>query len=176
LIVHAFNARDHAVDLLDAGTIDAAVGVPPTHTDSRILTRPVLRDEFVTIVGKDNPAARRGMDIKTYLALSHVLVSPEGDRHGVVDQALAQRGKKRSLGLTLPQMFVAPEVIGRTYMTATVMRRVALSSSASRRLVLFPPPIELPEVVFDLFWHRRSDSHPGQQWFRNLIASLAAAL
>jgi DNA-binding transcriptional LysR family regulator len=176
LIVHAFNARDHAIDLLDAGTIDAAVGVPPTHTDSRILTRPVLRDEFVTIVSKDNPAARRGMDIKTYLALSHVLVSPEGDRHGVVDQALAQRGKKRSLGLTLPQMFVAPEVIGRTYMTATVMRRVALSSSASRRLVLFPPPIELPEVVFDLFWHRRSDSHPGQQWFRNLIASLAAAL
>ena len=79
LIVHAFNARDHAVDLLHAGTIDAAVGVPPTHTDSRILTRPVLRDEFVTIVSKDNPAARRGMDIKTYLALSHVLVSPEGD-------------------------------------------------------------------------------------------------
>jgi hypothetical protein len=30
--------------------------------------------------------------------------------------------------------------------------------------------------VFDLFWHRRSDSHPAQQWFRNLIASLAAAL
>jgi DNA-binding transcriptional LysR family regulator len=65
---------------------------------------------------------------------------------------------------------------GRTHMTATVMKRVALSSSASRRLVLFPPPIALLEVVFDLIWHRRSDSHPGQQWFRSLIVSLAAAL
>jgi DNA-binding transcriptional LysR family regulator len=176
LIVHGFSARDHAVDLLDAGTIDVAVGVPPTPTDGRILTRPVLRDEFVTIVSKDNPAARRGMDIKTYLALSYVLVSPEGDRHGVVDQALAQRGKKRSLGLTLPQMFVAPAVIARTHMTATVMKRVALSSPASRGLVLFPPPIALPEVEFDLIWHRRSDLHPGQQWFRSLIVSLAAAL
>jgi DNA-binding transcriptional LysR family regulator len=176
LIVHAFNARDEAVDLLDTGTIDAAVGVPPTHTDGRILTRAVLRDEFVTIVSKDNPMARRGMDLKTYLALSHVLVSPEGDRHGVVDQALAQRGKKRSLALTVPQMFAAPAVIGRTHMTATVMKRVALNSAASRRLVLFPPPIALPEVVFDLIWHRRSDSHPGQQWFRSLLVSLAAAL
>lgn len=45
LNVHAFNDRDDAVNLLDAGAIDAAVGVPPTHADSRILTRPVLRDE-----------------------------------------------------------------------------------------------------------------------------------
>jgi DNA-binding transcriptional LysR family regulator len=56
------------------------------------------------------------------------------------------------------------------------MKRVALNSPASRRLVLFPPPIALPEVVFDLIWHRRSDLHPGQQWFRSLIVSLAAAL
>src|SRR5262245_59157338 len=78
LSVHAFNDRDHAVDLLDAGTIDAAIGVPPTHADGRILTRPILRDEFVTIIASKHPAARRGMDMKTYLSLPHVLVSPEG--------------------------------------------------------------------------------------------------
>nr|VUD28256.1 LysR family transcriptional regulator [Raoultella sp. NCTC 9187] len=44
--VHAFNDRDHAVDLLDAGAIDVAIGVPPTHSDGRILTRPILRDEI----------------------------------------------------------------------------------------------------------------------------------
>jgi len=176
LSVHAFTDRDRAVDLLDAGTIDAAVGVPPTHQESRISTRPILRDEFVTIVRRDNAMAKRGMDMKAYLALPHVLVSPEGNRHGIVDQVLAQLGKKRTLALTLPQMFAAPAVVAQTNMTATVLKRVALNSSARRKLVLFPPPVVLPEVVFDLIWHRRNDSHPAQQWLRDLVAKLAASL
>lgn len=174
--VHSFNDRDDAVDLLDAGAIDVALGVPPTHADGRILTRPVLRDEFVTIVANDHPAARRGMSMKNYLELSHVLVSPEGELYGIVDQALAQQGKKRKLALTLPQMFAVPSIIARTSMTATVMKRVALHSPAGRQLALFPPPIALPEVVFDLIWHRRSDTHPAQAWFREFIAEYAASL
>lgn len=174
--VHAFNNRDHAVDLLDAGVIDAAIGVPPTHADGRILTRPVLRDEFVTIVASDHPAATRGMSMKTYLELLHVLVSPEGELYGLVDQALAQQGKKRKLALTLPQMFAVPAIVARTSMTATVMKRVALHSPAGRKLMLFPPPIALPEVVFDLIWHRRNDSHPAQLWFREFVAKHAASL
>lgn len=175
LSVHAINNRDSAVDMLDAGTIDAAVGVPPTHAERRILTRPVLRDEFVTIVRRDNPAAKRSMGLKAFLALPHVLVSPEGDRHGLVDEALAGLGKRRTLALTLPQMFAAPAVVAQTDTTATVMKRVALKSPALRKLVLFPPPVALPEVVFDLIWHRRNDAHQVQQWLRELIASLALA-
>jgi DNA-binding transcriptional LysR family regulator len=116
------------------------------------------------------------MDMKTFLSLTHVLVSPEGERHGHVDEVLAQRGKRRTLALTLPQMFAAPLVVASTQMTATVMRRVALTSVASRKLALFSPPVSLPEIVFDLIWHRRTDSHPAQQWFRDLIAAVAAEL
>jgi DNA-binding transcriptional LysR family regulator len=176
LNVRAFNDRNHAVDLLDAGAIDAAVGVPPTQSDGRISTRPLFKDEFVTIVARDNPAARRAMSLKSFLSLSHVLVSPEGDRHGIVDQALAQQGKVRKLGLTLPQMFAVPVVIARTHMTATVMKRFAFSSEAAGDLVLFPPPLALPEISFHLTWHRRTDASLPQAWLRNLIASIAAVL
>lgn len=172
--VHAYNDRDHAVDMLDSGVIDAAIGVPPTHPESRILTRPLLRDEFVTIVANDHPAARQGMTMATYLSLRHVLVSPEGQRHGLVDQALAQQGKQRHLALTLPQMFAVPGVVARTGMTATVMKRIALNSPASRKLALLPPPLTLPEIVFHLIWHRRSDGNPAQRWIRGLIESVAA--
>lgn len=176
LNIHTFNNRDHAVDLLDAGIIDAAIGVPPTHADGRILTRALLRDEFVTIVATDHPAAKRGMNMKTYLELRHILVSPEGELYGIVDQALAQQHNERTLALTLPQMFAVPDIVARTSMTATVMKRVALSSPASHRLVLFPPPTPLPEIVFDLIWHRRSNSHTAQDWFREFIAEQAASL
>jgi DNA-binding transcriptional LysR family regulator len=144
LSVHSFNNRDHAVDLLDTGTVDAAVGVAPTYPDGRILTRPILKDEFVTIVARQHPAA--------------------------------QRGKRRTLALTLPQMFAAPLAVASSHMTATVMKRVALTCSAARRLVLLPPPVPLPEIVFDLIWHRRADSHPAQKWCRELIASIAIGL
>jgi DNA-binding transcriptional LysR family regulator len=179
LNVYAFTERDRAVDLLDAGTIDAAVGVPPTQPGNRIFTRRIMRDELVTIVRRNSPAARaarRGMSMKAYLALSHVLASPEGDRHGLVDEVLAQLGKQRILALTLPQMFAVPAVVAETNMTATVMKRVALNSPGRRKLILFPPPVDLPEVVFDLIWHRRNDSHTAQQWLRNLISSLALSL
>lgn len=176
LRVVSFTSRDRAVDLLDAGTIDAAVGVPPTHPENRILTRPILRDDFVTILRRDHPSARRGMSMKTFLSLSHVLVSPEGDRHGLVDEALAQLGKRRRLVVTLPQMFVAPGLVAQSDMTATVMKRVALNSSARRALVLFPPPVALAEVVFDLIWHRRNDTHPAQRWLRTLVELLGKSL
>lgn len=176
LNVRAFSDRDHAVDLLDAGAIDAAIGVLPTHADGRISSMPILQDQFVTILANDHPDARRGMTMKTYLAWPHVLVSPEGDRYGVVDQALAQKGKKRELALTLPQMFAVPAVVARTRMAATVLRRVALSSEAGGRLALLPPPLALPSIVFHLIWHRRCESSPAQAWFRALIASIAASL
>lgn len=176
LNVRAFNDRNEAVELLDAGAVDAAIGVPPTQSDGRISTLPLLRDEFVTIVARGNPAARRGMTLKSFLSLSHVLVSPEGERHGIVDQVLAQQGQTRKLGLTLPQMFAVPAVVARTNMTATVMKRFALSSEVAGELVLFPPPLSLPEITFHLVWHRRADGSAAQTWLRTLIASTAAGL
>ncbi|MBQ1764833.1 MAG: LysR family transcriptional regulator [Aquincola sp.] len=176
LNVRAFNDRDQAVDLLDAGAIDAAVGVLPTQADGRILTRPVLQDEFVTILARDHPAARRGMSMKCFLSLTHVLVSPEGDRHGIVDQTLAQDGKVRKLGLTVPQMFAVPGVVARTRMTATLLKRFALASEAAGQLLLFPPPLALPPIGFHLTWHRRNDGSAAQVWLRDLIASTAALL
>ncbi|WP_332878432.1 LysR family transcriptional regulator [Massilia sp. S19_KUP03_FR1] len=176
LEVHAFNDRNAAVDLLDAGMIDAAIGVSPANTDGRILTRALIRDAFVTIVSSGHAAASRAMDLQAYLALQHVLVSPEGQRHGLVDQALAEQGMQRRLALTLPQIFAVPEVVARTSLSATILKRVALHAQVSHRLTLFAPPVALPEMVFHLIWHRRSETHPGQRWFREFIAAHAAEL
>lgn len=176
LNVRAFNDRDDAVDLLDAGAVDAVIGVAPTQAEGRIMTRPLLHDTFVTIVAKDHPAAKKPMSLAAFLKLPHILVSPEGQRFGLVDQALAQLGKQRRLVLTLPHMFAVPAVVARTQMTATVLKRVALHALASHPVAVCPPPLALPGISFDLLWHRRSDTHPAQVWFRDLMARVAVAL
>lgn len=52
----------------------------------------------------------------------------------------------------------------------------AMNSQHWRKLDHFPPPVSLPEIAYDLMWHRRTDAHPAQQWLRAQVASLAKSL
>ena len=71
---------------------------------------PAVLSGATCVVRKDHPIVRRVLDLQASLALQHLLVSPEGDRFGHADVALAERGLKRPLAVTLTQMYAAPAV------------------------------------------------------------------
>lgn len=96
--------------MLDSGEVDLTIGVPPSPT-GRILNRPLFQERFVCILRKGHPAAEAPLDLDNFLGLSHLLVSPENDRFGTVDVAMAKEGLKRRLALTLPQMYAAPALM-----------------------------------------------------------------
>jgi DNA-binding transcriptional LysR family regulator len=175
LRIRDFTARDDAISMLDSGEVDLTIGVPPSPT-GRILNRPLFQERFVCILRKGHPAAEAPLDLDNFLGLSHLLVSPENERFGIVDVALAKEGLKRRLALTLPQMYAAPVLIARSDMIATLMEGVVLASGHAHELSILPPPLDLEPVQFVLSWHRRNDVHPAQRWFRDCIASLATAL
>jgi DNA-binding transcriptional LysR family regulator len=175
LRIRDFTARDDAISMLDSGEVDLTIGVPPSPT-GRILNRPLFQERFVCILRKGHPAAEAPLDLDNFLGLSHLLVSPENDRFGIVDVALAKEGLKRRLALTLPQMYAAPVLIARSDMIATLMEGVVLASGHAHELSILPPPLDLEPVQFVLSWHRRNDVHPAQRWFRDCVASLATAL
>lgn len=172
LRVRSFTPRDDAVTMLDAGEVDVAIGVPPTTATGRILTRRLFEERFVCILRKDHPAAGGPLDLPTFLSLSHLLVSPENDRFGHIDEALAKRGLRRRLGLTLPHMYAAPTLVVRSDMIATVMAGVVAGSGHADELCVLPPPVDLDPVTFVICWHRRNDAHPAQRWLRECITSL----
>ncbi len=176
LRVRSFTARDKAVTMLDAGSVDLTVSVPPTTAMGRVLTRPLFDEQFVCIVRSGHAAARAPLDIETFLGLSHLLVSPEGDRFGSVDTALAKQGLKRRLAVTLPHMHAVPALIARSNMISTVMSGVVSASGHADELCILNPPFDLDPVPFVMSWHRRNDTHPAQRWFRDCIASLPALL
>jgi DNA-binding transcriptional LysR family regulator len=172
LHIRSFTARDDAVAMLDAGEIDMAVGVPPTTSAARILTQPLFEERFVCVLRRDHPAASGRLDMAEFLSLSHLLVSPENERFGVVDAALAKRDLKRRIAFSLPQMYAAPPLIARSDMIATLMSGVVSASGYERDLCVLSPPLDLDPVSFVLVWHRRNDTHPAQRWLREVIASL----
>lgn len=175
LRVTSFTARDDAVAILDGGGADLTVGVPPTvPAGGRILSRPLFEERFVCVVRMDHPVADGPLDLATFLGLSHLLVSPENERFGLVDAALAKRGLKRRLALTLPQMYAAPALVARSDLIATLMAGVVTASGWEAELRVLPPPLELSPASFVMSWHKRNDAHPAQRWLRECIAGLFA--
>ena len=155
--------------MLDAGEVDLTVGVPLTSPAGRIMTRTLFEERFVCIVRRGHPAAAEPLDLPAFLALSHLLVSPENERFGLVDAALAKRGLKRRLALTLSRMYAAPVLVARSNMIATLMAGVVEASGHAEALSVLHPPIDLDPVLFVLSWHRRNDAHPAQRWIRDVI-------
>lgn len=167
--VRTFVDRDQSVAMLDSGEVDLVIGIVPTRTEKRILSQPLIRDEFVTLVRRDSDAARHGMTLERYLAMKHILVSPEGNHYGLVDEQLRKQGLSRLVRLTLPTMSAVSRIIARTNYVATVLRRSVLVDEAHDDIVLLKPPLALPEIAFHLLWHRRSDGGNAHQWLRKLI-------
>ncbi len=166
-----FTARDDAITLLDAGEADLTIGVSPT-ASGRILTRPLFSEDFVCVLRRDHPATKAPLDLPAFLSLSHLMVSPENDRFGLVDAALAKMGHKRRLAVTLPTMYAAPLVIARSDLIATLMAGVIPASGQADALAVRPPPIDLDPITFTMSWHRRNDVHPAQRWLRDFVAGL----
>lgn len=165
-----FIGRNDALALLDAGEADVTISVPPDPA-ARILSRPLFSETFACLLRHDHPAADR-LDLKTFAALPHLLVSPENEGYGFVDAALAKRGLKRFIALTVPQLFTVPAVIAASDLVATIPRGAFCNIGGSLRLL--PPPLKLDPLPFVLCWHRRNDSHPVQEWARNCIVELAS--
>lgn len=172
LRVRSFTARDDAVALLDAGEVDLAVGVPPTSPSGRILTQPLFEESFVCVMRKGHPATKVPLTLDAFVELTHLLVSPENERFGLVDAQLAQQGLQRRLGLTLPHMYAAPMLVAHSDMVATLMHGVVLASGYAGELCVQPPPLALAPVPFVMAWHRRNDAHPAQRWLRDSVAGL----
>ncbi|CAN7736176.1 LysR family transcriptional regulator [Duganella sp. LjRoot269] len=170
LRIKSFSAREDAVSLLDAGEVDAAVGVPGGATP-RIPTMPLFEERFVCVMRKGHPLAKKRMSLKGFLACQHLLVSPEGDGVGHVDVRLAQLGHKRDIALTLPQMYAAPAIVAHSDLLATLMEGVVQASGLRGKLAVLPlPQLDLAPVPFVLHWHRRNDAHPAQRWLRDQVA------
>ena len=173
LAIRTYTARDEAISLLDAGEADVAVGVPPSQAPGRIFTRPLFKEQYVCVVRAGHAAAGRPLDLSTFLSLEHLLVTPEGDRFGHTDTALSERGLKRSLAVTLTQMYAAPPLIAASNLIATLMLGVVELSGYEDRLEKLDPPLPLAPCPYVMCWHRRNDAHPAQQWLRQAIRLIA---
>jgi len=154
---------------METGEVDAAI---LTHelTPEHLRVRKLFDERYLAIVRKNHPKVKRKLDLDTFCALDHAVVSPRGGGFsGETDVALAAHKRKRRVVLSVPNFLMLPEVIARSDMIALAPERIVRDRAA--RLQLLEPPIPVPGFTLSLAWHDRTHATPAQKWFRERLAA-----
>jgi DNA-binding transcriptional LysR family regulator len=163
---------DAGTEALVSGEHDLTIGVArPDSPDVRGET--LFSDGFVSLLRAGHPAARRRLTIDRFVALKHVLISPQGRGEAAVDVALRQLGRTRHIALRVPHFLSAPLVVAESDLIVTLPTRVAEALAGQHRLVSRRPPLPLPGFTLSMFWHARNDADDAQRWLRGFIAAVA---
>ena len=72
----------------------------------------------------------------------------------------------------MPHFVAIGHILQRTDLLATVPERFALSCEQPFGLTVLAPPLELPNIEINLFWHTRYNKDPANRWLRQLMFEL----
>lgn len=127
---------------LDARKIDVAV-MPVEPGAARFHARLVYVEDFVIGVRAGHPFAR-APTLERFCDLHHLVVSLTGDPVGFIDTALAERGLRRRVTLTVPNFAMALAVLADSDLAAALPRRFLGMLGPRFGVVAVEPPLPLP--------------------------------
>ena len=162
-----------ALDAL-ADDLDLQIGVF-RDLPASVREETLWREDFLCVLRKGSPGTRGTFDLDRYLSLSHVFVAPRGLPGSPLDDALARKGLRRKIAVTLPNFLVAPHIVAATDLVWTAPGELARAFAGRLPLVLREPPLPVPGFTVKLRWHVRLDRDPGLAWLRQTFHAVAPA-
>lgn len=162
-------------EALANGNLDIVIGnwLDPPDT---LHMAPLLQDEIVCLMARDNPLAK-GMTEREYFEAGHVLPLPFASAYqGVIDQHLSQLRLTRNVMVTVPYFSLAPHILANTDLIFTTSRHFASFYANLLPLVVCPCPVSYPKMEFYLLWHARSQKDAGQKWLRSVLTRASQKL
>ncbi|MFD3443845.1 LysR substrate-binding domain-containing protein [Microbacteriaceae bacterium 4G12] len=94
-------------------------------------------------------------------------MAADPERH--VDELLQARGCTRTVVAAVASTAAAIEIVTASDAVMVAPRSVALRAATGGSAVMFPLPVDLPDVAVVLSWHRRLTSDRGHAWLRALV-------
>ena len=170
--MQAADLRDIA-EQLATGELDLLLHTPGAIPPA-LHARKLYDESFLCVLRREHPAAQRPLDLDTFCALSHAMVSPAGGGFaGAVDDALEALGRRRSVQVSLHSFLLVPALVESSDLVATVPARLARRWGA--RLAVLAPPCEVPGFSVAMAWHPRAHADPARMWLREVLRELVSA-
>jgi DNA-binding transcriptional LysR family regulator len=157
---------------LDAGQVDMALGAFQG-LGGGLMQRMLFRQGYATLFRDAHPTAHEGMGLKAFRAERHLVVSHAAP-YGQVNQALEKAGLTLASHFSVPHFAAVPYIVSATDLLATVPRKLADSAAARFGLRMLTPPVRVPALQSNLYWHPRFQRDAGNQWLRALIVDAFA--
>lgn len=167
-------SQDRAAAAVAAQEIDLAVGIffdPPPETVGRV----IAHERFRVVARRDHPRIGATLDLDTFCALDHMLLSQDWDRRGEVDRILAGLGRRRRIVAMMPQMLLAFAAASRADAIITAPLSAGLYAASLFPLTLHTPPIEVPGIDLTLLTHRDGQGDPAVGWLADLVVGAIPA-
>lgn len=150
---------------LAAGTLDAAIDILLPLPDE--IRRQRLGEERLTVVARrGHPHVRASLDLDTYLAQEHILVSSRRRGLSAEDFELGRHNLRRRVRLRCQSYLAACRVVSETDLVLTMPRRYASLLSAQFGNRLLPFPLKVPAFDTYIYWHANADRDPANEWLR----------
>lgn len=167
-------SRHAAADALASGAAELAIGYLPDLQKAGFFLQKLFRNDYVCIVRSAHPEIGERLTLKTYLAASHAVVSPDGREH-LLEQSLQQRRLERRVVVVLSHFMSLLPIIESSDLVATVPRDLANICVRHGGIRIVEPPFKSPVVEVHQFWHRRFHQDAANVWLRGLVHRLFSA-
>jgi DNA-binding transcriptional LysR family regulator len=166
--------RAHAVDMkegMETGRVDLAIGAFD-NLSSGLYQRRLFRQHYVCMFRRGHPLDGKPLTLKEFVAARHLMVASTESPYDRINQTLKKAGIWKGGAYQVPHFVAVPYIVSTTDLVVTVPQKLAESAAAPFNLSSIRPPLRLPALQTNIFWHRRFNQDEGSQWLRNLIFAI----
>jgi DNA-binding transcriptional LysR family regulator len=151
--------------------LDLAIGrFPEVPDDCR--TARLFEETYQVVARPDHPQLSRGLELHTYLALGHVIVSFAGDLVGTIDASLARMGASRRVVASSPMFLTGFATAAKSDLLVTAPRRLVQRYAANFGLKVFELPFVADTFSMDIVRSQYAISDPAIIWLAENIVAL----
>jgi DNA-binding transcriptional LysR family regulator len=158
---------------MESGRVDLAIGAFDDVSEA-LYQRLLFRQPYVSMFRIGHPLASGEVTLERFIAAEHLLVDSADSPYERINQLLEKAGIGAATRFRVPHFTAVPYIVSAGDLVVTVPQKLAQRASAPFGLVWIVPPLALPSLQTNVFWHRRFNQDPGNQWLRGLVAETFA--
>ncbi|MFC0252113.1 LysR family transcriptional regulator [Massilia consociata] len=160
-------------EAMEGGRVDLAIG-PFEDISEALYQRQLFRQPYVTMFRKGHPLGRGEVSLERFVQAEHMLVDSSDSPYDRINVLLARAGIGPAVRVRVPHFTAVPYIVASSDLVVTVPQKLAERAAAAFGLEWIVPPLALPALQTNVFWHRRYSQDPGNQWLRGLLAEVFA--
>ena len=154
---------------MESGRVDLAIGAFD-HLSDAWYQRRLFKQNYVCLFRQSHPLAADKLEMKDFLAARHLIVASKENPYAKVNQSLEKAGIIAAAHLSVPHFVAVPYIVSSNDLLVTVPQKLAERAAQPFGLRYVKPPLRLPALQTNMFWHRRYNQDAGNQWMRSFIS------